>query len=201
LESLEQLLHAALSQTALSTTILFMSDGKPSDHIPRGGGDPTSKLTQMIVTRLLKAVSSCTSSAAAGKSVFALHTLGLGPAAEFAVLQGMANRMPNGMGTFHLSALDAKALTRTLASFTSSVTESRLASKQIGGPSRPLRDVKMLKFFAGTLLEYTSEVYKDAKIYDAPTSVDDMGAKKRGDHDVSVSCLAFARGGERNAFK
>ncbi|KAJ1412268.1 kinase-like domain-containing protein [Ochromonadaceae sp. CCMP2298] len=197
LEALEKLLKEARSKTP-STTILFMSDGKPSDSTPKGTGDPTSKLTEMIVSRLHKSLQPCTSSAAAGQSVLSLHTLGFGPAADFAVLKGMAN-LPYGMGTFHLSALDAKALRRTLASFTSSVSESRLASKQIGGPPRPLREVKMLKNF-DTFETYVYKEYK-ALIYDAPTNVEDIGWMKRGDFDVLLATHAFAQGGERNAFR
>ena len=197
LNVLETLLDFPLGMMPQATTVLFMSDGRPSDSIPAGKGvSATEKLSNMLVRRLTAAVEGCVDSAKAGKSVFSFHTLGFGPAGDFDILKAMAQSIPNGMGTFHLAGLNARALAQAMSCFSSSIEESRLSSKQLGA-ARPLRDVMMRKTSA--ISEFAYKLYTDAIIYEAPPTVESDWVT-RGKCKVEVATEAFANGGERNAF-
>lgn len=153
LKSLGQILDLPLSLTAAATMVLFLSDGKPSDALPRGKEDATTKLTGFIVRPALAAMGRSLDSANQGKSIFSFHSMGFGPLTEFGVLKSMAESIPNGMGTFHVAALNIRDFRKTLSSFSSSITESRLSSKQIG-PARPLREVKMIPKYQTSAVSY-----------------------------------------------
>jgi len=197
LKSLGQVLDLPLSLTAAATMVLFLSDGKPSDALPRGKEDATTKLTGFIVRPALAAMGRSLDSANQGKSIFSFHSMGFGPLTEFGVLKSMAESIPNGMGTFHVAALNIRDLRRTLSSFSSSITESRLSSKQIG-PARPLREVKMIPKYQTSAVSY--QFYEGVTVYDPPVRLEAFNWVIRGTFDVSVSKEAFGKGGERYAF-
>ena len=197
LEVLGQVLDLPLSLTAAATMVLFLSDGKPSDALPRGKEDAATKLASFIVRPALAAMGRSLDSANLGKSIFSFHSMGFGPLTEFGVLKSMAEAIPNGMGTFHVAALNIKDLKKTLSSFSSSITESRLSSKQIG-PTRPLREVKMIPKYQTSAIAY--QFYEGVTVYDPPVRLEASNWVIRGTFNVSVSREAFGKGGERNAF-
>jgi hypothetical protein len=136
-------------------------------------------------------------SANLGKSIFSFHSMGFGPLTEFGVLKSMAEAIPNVIGTFHVAALNIKDFKKTLSSFSSSITESRLSSKQIG-PTRPLREIKMIPKYQTSAIAY--QFYEGVTVYDPPVRLEASNWVIRGTFDVSVSKEAFGKGGERYAF-
>jgi hypothetical protein len=96
---------------------------------------------------------------------------------------------------FHHAGLDVRELRKVIGSFSSSVTESRLSSKQIG-PARPLREVKIDTSRKSFEMNQTY----DAKIWDPPSDVNSTDWELRGDFKVGICDTAFGAGGERNAF-
>jgi hypothetical protein len=107
------------------TCVLFFSDGKPSDTAPRGKGDSNEKKKNLLVTKVLSVCNEMVKS----KQTFKFHTIGFGKDEDFTILEAMALSLPNNMGQFHNSGLELGDLTKTITSFSTSVTESRLLTK------------------------------------------------------------------------
>jgi hypothetical protein len=171
------------STTGVPTNVLFFSDGKPSDQLPPGPGTPKEKLQGIIVRK--------TNEVCGGRANLKLHTVGFGTD-DFSMLKAMSAALPAGVGTFHNSGLSLHALTRTLSTFSSSVTESRLTAS--AGPARELRPVLKL---AGAS---KWETHVDACAWLAPDGLDARW-EAAGTYDVCICEAAFDAGGERNVFR
>ena len=196
LSSLSSLLSDRLSLTSAATMVLFMTDGKPSDPVPRGPGDSNTKLLASVCEAARDATASAVAGALAGRSIFSFHAMGFGPASDFSIVAAMAAQFPNGFGCFHHAALDVKDLRRAVEQFSSSLTESRLSSKQIG-TARPLREVRVDR---SNDCHATMRLY-NGSLFECPDDVAGSEWHKRiEDCDVRISEAAFGAGGERNAF-
>ena len=210
LDALEEVLNDALSMSAGCTTILFLSDGTPSDVTPKGKGTVEEKVADLVRSRLDKAVGPCIVSARANKSVLHFHAIGFGPETEFLCLSKMAKaislqggeRNRSVTGQFHTSALAKTDLTQSMTKFSSSIVESRLFSQTIGA-NRRVRDVRMLKnhaFDEANFVEHDVQVYSvDDKQVPDPNNPSALKATNQV-YKVMIADTAFGRGGERNAF-
>ena len=171
-------------QASGPTNVLFFSDGKPSDSTPPGHGTPKEKLLGGIVRKTLEA---CPHDV----PLLKLHTVGFGND-DFSILRAMASALPADAGTFHNSGLSLHALTRTLSTFSVSVSESRLTSS--AGPARELRPVHK------SAHPQTWVTHRGASVLHAPDGLDARW-ETLGRFDVRITEAAFDSGGERNVFK
>ena len=170
---------------ALTTSVLFFSDGKPSDSPPAGRGTAADKTRDQIVRTTEKAFRG------QDPKTFRFHTVGFGPD-NFATLKAMAQALPVGVGAFHESGLNLQSLKSTLASFSSSITETLLTVTP--GPQRALSPVKKSAITAKWI------VHRDVSGYKAPMDVDAAWEKFPRKYNVKIAETVFGSGGERNAF-
>jgi Alpha-kinase family len=112
-----------------SYALIFLSDGKPSDHEM-----PWPQMQQDVLSGMVDKL----------KSNFSFHAIGLGHAeSDFRALQLLAStvKQHGGTGTYHLSALSGAMLTGAFSSVATSVTATRTA-KTSGGDLGAPRETK-----------------------------------------------------------
>lgn len=198
--------HGWPSERKCCTNVLFLSDGRPSDsniHGPNGALPAITEVACNMVSRMWRSVGEDADS-------FKLLTVGFGNE-DFSVLRAMANTLPPKVGVFREVTLDQEVLFDTIATFSETVTSSRLTSTA-GGP-RQLRPVDRMgsqddaHAQAVVYTAYNSEVYKVADEWGAKVLKGQLSKKRRGQlkgpmaqEVIAVSKQSFASGGERNVF-
>ena len=116
-------------------SLLFLSDGRPSDSVPRGSGGYTSLMSDRI-----------DSLASRFGRRLSIVTVGFaGPDEDFSVLQNMAKRPSqfDSHGRFFAANLNPEALGAAFSSITTSLNETRSELTAIGtSTQRVVRDVR-----------------------------------------------------------
>jgi hypothetical protein len=139
LDAAENLLVANTSGSC-ALTLFFLSDGKPSDHLPSGTG--MYCMSQMMGTR----IDALASRFGRRLSVVTVGFAGLGE--DFRVLETMASRPAQfgSIGKFHAARLNAESLGIAFSSLTSSLNATRTELTSLDGATqRAVRDVRREK--------------------------------------------------------
>jgi hypothetical protein len=144
LDAAESLLVANTSGSC-ALALFFLSDGKPSDHVPRGVGIGMGMdaLSQMMGSRIEALASRF------GRRLSVVTVGFAGPDEDFRVLGTLALRPAEfgSIGRFHAARLDAASLGIAFSSLTSSLNATRTEPEltSLDGALRPVRDVRREK--------------------------------------------------------
>ena len=171
-------------------SVLFLSDGKPSDRIDEG-------VLRKQIQEELRKVGELTRRPAPSLEQFQL--LGFGEAHE-GTLRMMADAVPGRLATCEIvRGTDGyTSLAQSVSTFSSSVTVSRISSVSAVAHNKPLRRVN--RFVTGGSL---MDLYPECEIELPPKKLGDfLGALQplRGLHDVYIASTMLGHGGERNAY-
>jgi Mg-chelatase subunit ChlD len=136
LPALDRAENLLLSNTfgSCALTLFFLSDGRPSDTMPRGGGGH-----YQIIGERIDALSS-----RFGRRL-SLMVVGFAQSEDFSVLKEMANRPKKfqSSGKFFAARLNPDALGEAFSSIATSLTTTRSELTAIGGShQRAVRDVR-----------------------------------------------------------
>ena len=124
----------------MSTCILFLSDGRPSDSISgRVGALRPEERKGLIPAAICELVSKVFRTLGCDEKRLDFHTVGFGSEDEFEVLRSMASTLPRAVGSFHNAKLSVGELLETFTTFSTSVSSTRLTST--AGQPRVLRPV------------------------------------------------------------
>jgi hypothetical protein len=114
--------------------VLFLSDGKPSDKMPKGQGHTLSTEINSMVSEMCSLFG----------SRLTFGTVGFANSAEnFSILEGMASEAKRvcPLSSFQHAHLDANALGTAVSTLASSLTQTRTALTALGGPHRVVRRI------------------------------------------------------------
>jgi Mg-chelatase subunit ChlD len=162
------------------TSILFLSDGRPSDPVDE------RVLPRLIQDELASLV-----------SLEAFQLLGFGEADE-GILKMMADAVPGRAATCELISGPGgyTSLAQSVSTFSSSVTVSRISSVSAVAHQKPLRSIS--RSFTERL-----DLYSECDIELPPQRIGDFLGPLlplRGSHDLLISSTLLGYGGERNAY-
>ena len=167
------------------TSVLFLSDGRPSDRVDE------RELPQLLGGQL-RALHSATLGRLAS-----FQLLGFGEAHE-RMLKSMAAMVPGNLATFNVVSGRAgyTSLAQSVSSFSSSVALSRQSSvSYVDGAPRALRQVHTTS--------WRMAIYPECEIFLPPKTLGDFVSRLRplpGLHDLEISSMLLGSGGERYAY-
>ena len=199
--------HPKLANPEMNTIVLFLSDGKPSDTIQVGRNQVRSR-DPVAIARVVKEIMFAIYRTLGSDERLRFHTVGLGDD-DFVILRGMADALPQGVGSFHNARLSTEALLETLTAFSTTVSTTRQTS-QVGGPRllRPvtkaeqLGDEKWIRMNMYTAkgtwrvpMDWWAKIRKGQLSKKARNRLEDVGERV-----IAVSHVSFNQGGERNVF-
>lgn len=176
-------------QSSAKTSILFLSDGKPSDSVDA-----------RELPRKLEEALRALHSAVAASATFLEHfqLLGFGEADE-QLLRQMASTYPANVAEASMVGREGyKALAQSVSTFASTVSVSRLSSVSatVDKKQRALRRIDRS-------LHERMYRYDECELFLVPERLGDFGSdleRVRGYHDLLVSSRLLGHGGERNAY-
>ena len=187
-------LSAPFMQERSKTSILILSDGKPSDSCD---ACELPSLLEAKLKGLHEAVG------ASATFLEQLSLLGFGDADE-RMLQMMASSYPGNVASAQLvgSGSDGfRALQQSVSTFASSVSVSRLSSvSAVDTRNRTLRRIPDRSI---GLLRERMHTYEGCEIYLHPETLGDFNTELevlRGRHTLQISSRMLGHGGERNAY-
>jgi len=220
LHSLIQTVEAARAQGSeaglpvpptMSTCVLFLSDGRPSDVVLARDRKSETRDPRLVSTAVCSSVRRLwymLNERERAASTFRFVCVGFGRE-DFSVLRKMVEDLPKSVGIFREATLDEGSLLDSLATFSETVTSTRLTST--GGGPRVMRAVeKLMHSEDGTLVAfscYRCEVYHVPATWSANIAKGQLSKKRRGqiqpvpgDRLAAISDGFFGSGGERNVF-
>jgi len=186
--------------SARFTTLVFLSDGKPSDKIPPGHGAPMSKLKNLIVSAWRGLVGSLSLTQL---EKFGFVAMGFGRE-DFSILEAMvaeAGRRRNGdpVGQFNQLALQLRSVQTAFSSVSSSLTSSRLQPQGYRGELRQVQlDAAIVSWpCQGGGPGWLTYLEADKLEYNAMSN----SFSKVGVATLHVRRTAFGQGSQRNVYQ
>ena len=175
------------------TSVLFFSDGKPSDRPPKGKGESSGD--KVLKNVLLHTALACIGQSA---STFRFHTIGFGAAdGDFKTLEAMAAMLNQSIGPgvaqFQKCGLKLHALTSALTSFSSSVTESILTVT-------PGEKVRQKRGVITSTVDTSWKRYSNVPAWAPPKTLGSRCLQNPHLFHIKISNTSFDSGGERNVF-